>query len=352
MTTQPQGAPEPVSSQAVDSAPQQAPHQSGNQATQAAPIPLAADKTSKGFTNANIAVLSIVGLVSILIMLFGEFEGKGVRVFGTLLLFAAFTGFSAYDGRKRDRPQYIQIAMVGNIYLVALGLLLIWGTMALETWYFHEEIIFRLFFLIILARAGLVLLQFAAKFAESPEKGLQTAASISAIAIAITLVLYTLPIALDPFFTFVDFYWRVAVAMMLVSVLAISVGILVYWANREPRENQVRAQGTQNANQQNSQHLANQQSSRHEVPGAVWNEANAPQKPSHEPQRHGHTSAPVAPENGAQAYAAPVAAAMPWPVFPSGQPLPTLPNGRPDYQALQYMASVFVESERQWFSGK
>jgi hypothetical protein len=65
--------------------------------------------------------------------------------------------------------------------------------------------------------------------------------------------------------------------------------------------------------------------------------------------------APQAPQTGTQGdtgatqYASPVQAAMPWPVFPNGQPLPALSNGRPDYQALQYMATVFMESERQWF---
>jgi hypothetical protein len=40
---------------------------------------------------------------------------------------------------------------------------------------------------------------------------------------------------------------------------------------------------------------------------------------------------------------------MAWPVFPNGQPLPAKSNGRPDFTALQTVANIYAESERQFF---
>lgn len=305
---------------------------------------VAEKKQVKGFTLTSIIVISVVGFVSILLMLFGDFEGKGERVATTLILFAAFTGFSAYDGRKVDRPRYIQIAQIGSIYMMSLGLLLIWATLALPVdrygyseYYGDGDIFFRLVGLIILLRVGMFLLQSIVRFIDSPHDQVKNVAKVASAAVAIMVIMFTLPLALEPFFEFSDFYWRVAVSMLLVSALAISIGLLVFWALREKKQPQDKA-GKQNFLARDEAPVNSPQRGQEGFSGA----GNV----QHE-QREGQSVS--GPQNAAQQYSPPVTGALPWPVFPSGQPLPARPNGRPDYQALHYMAAVFMESEKQWF---
>ena len=324
------------------------------------------------FMVTNIIMLVVVCGASILLLLFGDFDGKAVRTITTLVLFAIFTLFAALDA-SRDKPQrYISISQIGHIYMLSMGLVLIWGSLAVRRGYFDEfSIMTKTILIVALVKVGVVVVQRISDYLYSSQPQLSLAARFSTYSLALTTILYTLPIGTDFFITFGEGYWKLAVAVLLFAGLSISVTVLLAWylANNEPVKETRPATRPDLTAPTVPAGPSISQEQRDGSDGAKFFNLDEEMKsaPVEAQPTVTATSVPVASPSPAQGpryapagagtipaeppvYARPVAGPQSWPVFPNGQPLPAMGNGRPDYGALQYVASIHAEAERQWFA--
>ncbi|WP_077490445.1 hypothetical protein [Sinomonas mesophila] len=287
---------------------------------------------------ANIGVLSLLTLVSVFVLMFGEFEGKIVRTISTLLVCGLFTAFAATDA-SRDKPQrYMVASQSGQVYMLCLSLILIWGSLAAPRTRglfepFDELQLFLFTLLIVgIVRGAVFLVQKASDWFASPQPQLALGTKATAALVALLAVLLSLPLGIGYAVEFPDTYWRITVALILLTGLAISISVLLAWSFRE----RPTARGSSDPSRP--------------VPG----QPPATAGPQPRPAAPLPPFAPPVPQARLQQamprqeYAAPVLGIQPWPVFPDGRPLPATPSGRPDFAALQYVVSMYVESERQW----
>ena len=318
--------------------------------------PVASSGKLASFMVTNIVLLVIVCGASILVLLFGNFDGKVIRTITTLVLFALFTVFAAMDSR-RDKPQrYITISQVGHIYMLGMGLVLIWGSLAARRSFFFDEfsILTKTLLIVLLVKAGVVAVQRVSDLVHSPQQQLSLSSRLCAYSLALTAFLYTLPIGTDYFITFNEAYWKFAVAVLLFAGLAVSVtALLAYYlgtgqGGRSSKKITDHDEPIRVISRVEPQAAQKQQVGAHAAPFHLDEEipSGTQKEPPYAAGAHSQ-QVPATPVT----YARPAAGVQPWPVFPDGRPLPATQNGRPDFAVLQYVASVHAEAERQWFSG-
>lgn len=283
-----------------------------------------------------ISISAVGGFITILLMLFGNFEGKVSRVISTLVLFGLFTACSAaHLNRSKTSQRSPLLAQVGNIYMLLLGLVLIWGTLAVDG-YKDFTLLPMTFCIVALVQLGIVVTEFISKFSAAPQKQLVMSSFLTSAGMVATTFLFTLPLGLNDLTPFGEGYWRFAIAVLMFTGIMLSITGFVVWAFRsqEPaqKKNAVPARvPVASIPQEAPPVLTAPVNNRPVFPSSL---AKAPN--------------PYV-ENGAPQFAPPVMAPMAWPVFPNGQPLPAKSNGRPDFGALQTVASIYAESEKQFF---
>jgi hypothetical protein len=278
-----------------------------------------------------ISISAIGGLVTIFLMLFGDFEGKVSRVISTLVLFGLFTACSSYHmGKSKTAERSPLLAQVGNIYMLLLGLVLIWGTLAVDN-YQDLTLLPMTFCIIGLVQLGIVVTEYIARFLTAPQPQLVMSAFLTAAGMVATTFLFTLPLGLNDLTTFGEGYWKFAIAVILFTGIMLSITGFIIWAFRsqEPAQKQNVVSPT--------------------VPVESFQETEVPQVASNPVSASPAKVTNPYVENGVPQFAPPVSAPMAWPVFPNGQPLPAKSNGRPDFTALQTVANIYAESERQFF---
>lgn len=303
----------------------------GGPQTPSAPVtptaPAANSQVLSPIMKFNISVIAAVGAISILLMLFGEFEDKGLRIFSTLLLFGFFALFTTLDSRQ-VKPLYMYIGQLANVYMLVLGLVLVWWTLALpqpghhgyydNIFYFDSRIVFYIIMLAGIIKLAVFLIQLSLRSSTSSHNQLAIGAKVTSFGVGVTAFLGTLPLGLEPFIKFGEAYSRIAIAALLFTVLSLAITAMIYWFFKEktPIVNHYGAPNTQ-------------------VP--AYGAQNVPQGPQ-SPQPSPYPGAqPFVPQNASQGFvAAPQqpAAPLPWPLFPNGQPLPANANGQPDFAAL------------------
>ena len=331
----------------------------------------AKEKLSK-FLVVNIYILIIMGLGSGLLLLFGDFEGKFIRVFSTLFLFVVFTAFVAKDTSANKPFMGTPIALAGNVYMLALSLALIWGTLGNNV-FDSSNIMFKLIIIILAIKLSTFIVQKASYlcFVEQPQLAL--AGKATSIALAITALFYTIPIGLDNMLNFHEVYWKLAVFSIIVSGLAVSISALLVW-NFKDRINPLVASefGSMTtvapprsaANFNNVHHNeAPKYGQRYEsvkipaseVRAVPYEEdvaakaktvnlsedkpaetvVNEPKPEPVAPAVPPVPPAPPAPPNQSYPEIPQAPAPLPWPVFPDGTPIPAKEDGTPDFAALE-----------------
>lgn len=303
-------------------------------------------KTLTNLMITNISVLAIVGIASILVMLFGDFDGKGIRVASTFLVFAAFTAFTAMDSSDKKPTWYLPIGQIGNIYMLGLSLIQIWATLGgdeRDRYYDEAEIFFNTFMIIIVVKLGTMIVQKISDLIYLDRPHLPLASKIAALSFAAATVLFTLPAGLDwiSFFSFDEGYWRFSTAVILLAGLSLAITVLLAWFYGVlPQKSSIGTFGGPTKAPQSA---------------PVQQVNNTPQPATESKAPVPSLNKPVAPQRSniggqnAPEFAPPVKSALTWPVFPSGLPLPAKPNGRPDFGALREIARIYDEAENQWF---
>lgn len=234
-------------------------------------------------------------------------------------------------GKSKTAERSPLLAQVGNIYMLLLGLVLIWGTLSVDN-YQDLTLLPMTFCIIGLVQLGIVVTEYIARFLNAPQPQLVMSAFLTSAGMVATTFLFTLPLGLNDLTTFGEGYWKFAIAVILFTGIMLSITGFIIWAFRsqepEKKQNVVSPRVPVESFQENG----------------VTQDVSSPSIPD---------SSAKAPnpyvENGVPQFAPPVSAPMAWPVFPNGQPLPAKSNGRPDFTALVLVANIYAESERQFF---
>lgn len=323
------------------------------------------EKLSK-FMLISIYLLAFMGLGSGFLLLFGEFEGKFVRVFATLFLFVVFTAFVAKD-TSNDKPFLaLPIALAGNVYMLGLSLLLIWaslGKSSFDTYW----IIPKLIALILAIKLATIVIQKISYLVAADQEQLSLAAKIAVATLGITAVLYTVPLGLDHLLEFNNLYWKLAVFSIIVSGITLSITSLLFWTFKGklnpiiaaefgsmaaitethahvPADRNIPTYGA-STNQPKSNSVSfpagsvrpvpfepmSLRSARSEATQPFTAEESAPTQQNTVQAPPVPPVPPAAPASAPQAQAAP----LPWPVFPNGTPIPAKADGTPDFEALE-----------------
>jgi len=297
----------------------------------------------------NIVLLVIVAVASAVILMFGDFEGKVIRTITTLILFGVFTAFAAFDSTRKAPPRYMMLSQIGHMYMLALSLILIWGSLLEKRNYFDDfSILTKTVFIMALVKAGIIAVQRISDSIYAPQQQTSLVAKFCVGLFALTAVLLTLPLGTDFIVTYGDAYWKFTVVIVIFAALSISLTLLLSWYFGNNSSVKLRRAETRDEARPASMEATPRSETRQDQsqPLAVTEPA-----PGHRPAVNAQPPASGYHPTGAPPnYAPPVAGPQPWPVFPNGQPLPAKQNGRPDFAVLQYVASVHAEAERQWFS--
>lgn len=307
----------------------------------------------------NISLLCTVGAISIIALMFGDFEGKISRVVSTLMLFAAFTVFTAIEERKNRSALEMGIHQLGNVYMLGITLIQIWSTWGRNgvaprdgdsfsgSYYYFDpfELFFNTLFLIGLSRVGVHLAQKAAALVTASQSQLALTAKLAMGSLILTTILFTLPISLHQFTDFGDLYWRFTISVLVFSCLMISIGLWMAWTFKQKMPWTSDRKNLQNTSSRLAERPFNEELGRDSRPVVEFVRA-----PSAVPAEHARVStvktdnSPTLPQ-----FAAPVQNLTSWPVMPfGGQPLPKNADGRPDWDALALIVKTYSDAEKQF----
>lgn len=254
-------------------------------------VPPATRKLSP-FIKVSIILLAVVSVAAISLLFIGDFEGRAERVFATLFTFAVFASLTVIDSRiKVGAAWYTPVALIANAYILALMLVVVWMTPS--SWALSFVLFFNSLVIIIITRAVLLLALLLAKLSTQRPASVGAFALITSLLATFSGVLYTAPLVIDSLGARVlDLYWRISVAVLLLTALSFSITMLLRWAyGKAPSVAQA------------------------PVPAAAA--APAP------------VAAP-APEPAVQEQQE----LLPWPTYDDGRPLPIGPDGQPDFSVL------------------
>ncbi len=306
-------------------------------------------------------LLAVVTLITVVLIFVGDFESQAPRVVWTVVVFLAFTGLLALDlvlARRSATPLVIGVA--ANTYLLALLMIAIWvrggRTSAFDDessgWLFAELLgIVVLTLLVVRAAAagawGLLRLGSASRTQFGRVLGL-----VAAALLGLAGVLLTLHFAIDAFGADVgEWYWRSTVAAIVVTALAASVTVLLYWNRRNLDWQEAEARGEHARPGAAAGAAVRPEQAWPAAPPAgqpgAW-QGGVPQQaaPQHEPwqgqpaprsqpvpQAPGQPHPPT-PHQPASRAAAPMPqpdanGLLPWPTYPDGTPYPMGPDGQP-----------------------
>lgn len=314
------------------------------------------DTTLSGPMKLNIAILSGVGLISIILLLFGTFDHKFTRIFTTIFLFGVFTIIATFGPRfSGNVPIKLVVAQAGNVFGLAVGLISTWGSVFKKEsqlygdgYYDNSPNFFAIVLLLIVVQLGVLAIQKTASSWNQDPEVFSIASRIATLALAATVILLTLPIGLGNFITFENaWYWKITGATTLIGGLGVSIMTLI-WAvvlrDKTPKVTIPAQYGYQNNTPVGVDNFPTRQyptANNAGINPAAPHLPVIPQAPQNIFPVYGQhynptptTNIPAVPPMPIAAQA-PVAEKLPWPLMPDGSPVPKLENGWPDLNAQQ-----------------
>ncbi|WP_295775636.1 hypothetical protein [uncultured Microbacterium sp.] len=295
-----------------------------------------------------IGALIAAALVCVVWVLIGDSNGIVGKAFLTILLLAGFAGVSiAESNMAQNRPTWLALtSMISWVLILLVGAFLIWMP---TSGYFGAgaERVFKFIVIALIIQGALL---HARLFLKAFQRHQTTFTSIVTYVtiglVVILMVMLVLPLMTDEFVTYRPLYWRVVVALAILSAVGTALLPLVnaLFAPKRPRPHSAAPYGAApygSAPYGSAPYGA-----------APYGSAPLSAAPPAAP-----APAPAAP---AQPAAAPVqasaptptpapAASVPWPTFADGvTPLPVFPDGSPDWNA--YYTGQPSAGARFWFT--
>jgi hypothetical protein len=269
-----------------------------------------------------ICLLAIVTIITVVLIFVGDFESQASRVVWTVVVFLAFTGLLALDlvlARRSATPLVIGVA--ANIYLLAVLMISIWMRGAgdaddrwVDGWLFGELLGIVLLTVLVVRAAAAAAWGLIVMGDRGHAKMARIIGLIAAALVGVVAVLLTLHFAIDAFgFEVDEWYWRSTVAAIVVTALASSVTVLLFWNRRNIDWQEAEARG---------EHA---RPARRPAPRVQQAPAPAPwQAPPPAPAPW--QAPPPAPQPAPQPDANGL---LPWPTYPDGTPYPVGRDGQP-----------------------
>lgn len=264
------------------------------------------------FVKLSIVLLAGLSIAAISLLFIGDFEGRGERVFATFFAFAIFVLLTAFDTRRQARGDwYSPVALIANSYILGLLLIIIWLTPA--SWALTFSIFTNTVIVVFVTRAVVFLAQLLAKMSAGRPKALRVFSLTTSLLATLTGILFTAPLAIELFnVRILELYWRIAVASLMLTALALSIALLLRWAyGKDPAGSQAAAAPVAPTG------------------AAVVTPVTGSVATTSETGSVAKTS-----ETGSASTAAKQQELLPWPTFEDGSPLPIGPDGQPDFSAL------------------
>lgn len=310
-----------------------------------------------GFLKVSIAMLIVITLLAIVMLFVDQIDAKFARVFATFLLFVVFSVFTAVDtSRHRVSDWYEPVALIANSYILAILLAVIWVTPNHSLLFM--EIFWKSLFVIVVVRIVLIFSELLMTVSARAGETVLRFAFISSALAVLSGILFTAPAGVDAFGLVIpDLYWRISVAILILTALGLSVTLLLRWAygsdERAARRQQA-FEAQQHATQQATAYRAAHPGGvahvaavsvaiDSQVPSAQAATPAPAATPAIVPVAHEipvdpatqQAAAPVESVPAAPAAAAAPAGLLPWPRYADGSPLPIGPDGQPDFTAPQ-----------------
>ncbi|MCB1274118.1 MAG: hypothetical protein KDB25_06960 [Leucobacter sp.] len=272
----------------------------------AAPAAPAARGGLSTFLKVSIILLIALSVAAIALVFIGDFEGKVERITATFLIFAVFVALTGFDTSRNQRNGwYAPVALIANSYILALLLIVTWmsaGGLFLGTSIFWKSLV-----VIAITRAVVACCEVLLGMGDGKPEPLGRFAFVTGVLAVVSGILFTAPLAIEVFEIEVpELYWKIAVAALLLTGLGLAVTLLLRWS-----------------------YGAGDREARHRDRVARAEEQLAAARAAEPP-----AVAPVAapqPQDLAifgQATAQPL---LPWPTFADGRPIPSGPDGQPDF---------------------
>ncbi|WP_433718981.1 hypothetical protein [Microbacterium laevaniformans] len=290
-----------------------------------------------------IGALIAAALVCVVWVLIGDSNGIVGKAFLTILLLAGFAGVSiAESNMAQNRPTWLALtSMISWVLILLVGAFLIWMP---TSGYFGAgaERVFKFIVIALIVQGALL---HARLFLKAFQRHQTTFTSIVTYVtiglVVILMVMLVLPLMTDEFVTYRPLYWRVVVALAILSAVGTALLPLVnaLFAPKRPRPHIAAPYGA-------APYTAAPYGS---APyGAAPLSAAPPAAPAPAPAAPPQpAAAPVQPSAPTPTPAP--AASVPWPTFADGvTPLPVFPDGSPDWNA--YYTGHPSAGARFWFT--
>ena len=285
-------------------------------------------------------LLAVVTVITVVLIFIGDFESQAPRVVWTVVVFLAFTALLALDlvlSRRSATP--LVIGVVANTYLLAVLMIAIWvrGTAGTAGdlsgtggdafpepdygagWLFAELLGIVLLTLLVVRAAAAGAWGLISIGKRSATQFGRVLGLVAAGLLGLVGVLLTLHFAIDAFGIDVgEWYWRSTVAAIVVTALASSVTVLLFWNRRNLDWQEAEARGEHVRPAPVAQAPSQQQ---------AWPQQQAaPLQQQAWPQQGWPQQAATAAQPTAQPGAGGL---LPWPTHPDGTPYPMGPDGQP-----------------------
>lgn len=290
-----------------------------------------------------IGALIAAALVCVVWVLIGDSNGIVGKAFLTILLLAGFAGVAiAESNMAQSRPTWLALtSMISWVLILLVGAFLIWMP---TSGYFGvgAERVFKFIVIALIVQGALL---HARLFLKAFQRHQTTFTSIVTYVtiglVVILMVMLVLPLMTDEFVTYRPLYWRVVVALAILSAVGTALLPLVnaLFAPKRARPHLTAPYGAA------------------PYGAAPYGTAPYGSAPLSVAAPAAPAPAPAAPAQPAAAPARPPApapapapaASAPWPTFADGvTPLPVFPDGSPDWNA--YYTGQPSPGARFWFT--
>lgn len=203
--------------------------------------PAAPPRRFSPFLLLSMGLLVLVALATIALLFVGDFSGRYPRVVSTLVVFVLFTVLTGFDTRQSlsGKKYYTPIALVTNVYTLALSLVVIWVRAAsvanrpYDAWIFFWTFVGATGLIFGVCRAALFGASLLLRAQQYRERLLSTASLTASCLVGLCAVLFTIPLGFWAFGRRTpDLYWRLAVAVLIITAVAVAISSLLHWTVR------------------------------------------------------------------------------------------------------------------------
>lgn len=294
-------------------------------ATPAGPAPVGGDKKKLStFLKVSIILLSALTVASIALVFIGDFDGKFERVFSTFLLFALFVVLTALDTSRQQRSEwYSPVALIANAYILGLLLIVIWMT-EYDPFWLGWEIFWKSLLVVAVVRVVILGAQLLLMLGHRLPEMVTRFAFVTSVLGVLSGILFTAPVGISAFdITIPELYWKISTATLILTALGLAITMLLRWAFRSEIRDQKRA-----LRDEQRAALFGAQMSGAQVSGAQMSGTEAYSASASQQSAATQSALPQAQQASQQPEL------LPWPTFADGTPLPSGPDGQPDFSVL------------------